>query len=152
MARDRTVSKELIKFPPLQTRPRTSRFYLRTGHTAEKQGGKTLAETCNSRIPGVRAVRRLGQAPPWWARRVDGGKYAHVYSHTGPADTQSRKIPFSLSLPWTTATLHTWIVHHMLLQTIQDSLNLAPSHTASMHGLGCAATFLPRASLAQEQL
>lgn len=48
------------------------------------------------------------------------------------------------AFPWrVTLTLDIRIVHHVLLQTVEDFLNLTPGHTAAVHSLGeAAACFL----------
>lgn len=59
--------------------------------------------------------------------------------------------PSPLSL-WTTLTLNIWIVHHVLLQTVEDFLNLTPGHIAATHRLRSAVAFFLRPSRTQKQL
>lgn len=84
---------------------------------------------------------------------VTKDKYMNRCSKTRASVTHTPEIPrpSPLSL-WITLTLNIWIVHHVLLQTVEDFLNLAPGHIAATHGLRSAAAFLLRHSRTQKQL
>ena len=124
-----------MKFPLLRTCLRTARFYLKAGSSfarmAEKQGGETPAGTCTVGSPGWRQWGKTEPGSPCMPPRVDTRER-----------TYREKCRF-LSSRWTTAILNAWIIHHVLLQAIQNSLDPTPGHIAPMHGPGWNPAFLP---------
>lgn len=84
---------------------------------------------------------------------VTKDKYMNRCSKTQARVTHTPEIghlsPLSL---WTTLTLNIWIIHHVLLQTVEDFLNLAPGHIAATHRLRSAVAFFLWPSHIQKQL
>ena len=112
-----------MKFPLLRTCLRTACFYLKAGSSfagmAEKQGGETPAGTCTVGSPGWRQWRKTEPGSPY-TTLPGGDKREHTY----------RERCSFLSSGWTTVILNAWIIHHVLLQATQNSLDSAPGHIA----------------------
>ena len=125
-----------MKFPLLRTCLRTACFYLKAGSSfagmAEKQGGETPAGTCTVGSPGWRQ----------WGKTEPGSPCTTLPGGDIRERTNRERCSF-LSSRWTTVILNAWIMHHVLLQAIQNSLDSAPGHIAPVHGPGWNPTFLP---------